>query len=70
VKIGKCGKRVTKLEASTRCLSSPHELVESALDSCLMPKSENIIKKSTKFTMRPKEKVSLFYTYSNYYRFY
>ena len=67
VKIQKCGKRITKYDASARREPSRYELVDSAPYSCLTPKSENMIQTSTKSIRWLKKKVSLFYTYSNYH---
>ena len=56
VKIKKCNKHVTKFEASTLRLTSAHEFVKSAEDSCSMPTSENIRQTFTKPIRRPNEK--------------
>ena len=57
MKIKKCGKRLTKVEALTLRLSSAHEFVESVEDRCSMPTSEHIRQTSAKSFCRPKEKV-------------
>ena len=58
VKIKKYSKGVIKFEALTLHLSSAHEFVKSAKDSCSTPTFENMIQTSTKPICQPKEKIS------------
>jgi len=75
VKIQKCNKRVSKIEASICRIPSKFEKVSSAEDSCPTPTSRNLNQSSTKLFRRSKKKVLFcihvgFNTFSsNYYIF-